>query len=239
MGGFAKWIGGSLGWVFGGPIGGLLGFLVGSFVDESTPDRKQITSGTTPGAFGVSLLVLVAAVMKADNRVLKSELEYVKQFFIRQFGVDSTREAMILLRDILKQDIPLKDVCRQIAKNMDYHSRMHLIHFLFGIAGADDRFEKHEVEVISRIAGYLNISPKDYESIKNMFIPETDSAYKILEVSPVASDEEIKKAYRKIAFKYHPDRVAHLGEDFRKAADEKFKMVNEAYEKIKKERNII
>ncbi len=238
MGGFAKWIGGGLGWVFGGPIGGLLGFLMGAFVDETTPGQKQISSETTPGAFGVSLLVLVAAVMKADKKVLKSELEYVKKFFIQQFGAESTREAMILLRDILKQDIPLKDVCRQIAKNMDYHSRIHLIHFLFGIAGADEKFEINEVEIIHRIAGYLNISERDYNSLKNMFIPETDSAYKILELSPDASDEEIKKAYRKMAFKYHPDRVAHLGEDFRKAADEKFKKVNEAYEKIKKERNI-
>lgn len=239
MNGFAKWIGGGLGWVFGGPIGGLLGFLVGSFLDESATGPKQLTSETTPGAFGISLLVLVAAVMKADNKVLKSELEYVKQFFISHFGAESTREAMILLRDILKQDIPLRDVCRQIANNMDYHSRIHLIHFLFGVAGADSKYGQYEVEVIGKISTYLKISSGDYTSIKNMFMPETDSAYKILEIQPDASDEEVKKAYRKIAFKYHPDRVAHLGEDFRKTADDKFKKVNEAYEKIKKERNLV
>ncbi|HOK27027.1 MAG TPA: TerB family tellurite resistance protein [Bacteroidales bacterium] len=243
MGGFAKWIGGGLGWVLGGPIGGLLGFLFGSFVDESTSypshDTKYVSTETTPGAFGVSLLVLVAAVMKADKRVLKSELEYVKQFFISQFGVESTREAMILLRDLLKQDIPIKDVCKQIAKNMDYPSRMHLLHFLFGIAGADGKFGSGEVQVISKIAEYLGISSRDYTSIKNMFIPDTDAAYKILEIEPTATDEEVKKAYRRMALKYHPDRVSHLGEDFKKAADEKFKKVNEAYEKIKKERNLV
>jgi DnaJ like chaperone protein len=72
-----------------------------------------------------------------------------------------------------------------------------------------------------------------------MFIPETNSAYKILEVDPSVTNDELKKAYRKMAMKYHPDKVSHLGEDFRKTADEKFKKVNEAYEKIKKERNII
>jgi len=203
MGGFAKWIGGGLGWVLGGPIGGLLGFLFGSFVDESTSypshDTKYVSTETTPGAFGVSLLVLVAAVMKADKRVLKSELEYVKQFFISQFGVESTREAMILLRDLLKQDIPIKDVCKQIAKNMDYPSRMHLLHFLFGIAGADGKFGSEEVQVISKIAEYLGISSRDYTSIKNMFIPDTDAAYKILEIEPTATDEEVKKAYRRMA----------------------------------------
>ncbi len=71
-----------------------------------------------------------------------------------------------------------------------------------------------------------------------MFVPETDSSYKILEIERTASNDEVKKAYRKMAMKYHPDKVSHLGEDYRKSADEKFKKVNEAYEKIKKERNM-
>ena len=71
-----------------------------------------------------------------------------------------------------------------------------------------------------------------------MFIPSTGAAYKILEVEQSASNDEIKKAYRKMARKYHPDMVSHLGEDFQKSANEKFRKVNEAYEMIKKERNM-
>jgi len=237
MGNFAKWLGGGLGWVFGGPIGGLLGFLVGSFFDEVSGPGRQIPESAS-GNFGISLLVLTAAVMKADKKVLKTELGYVKQFYIRQFGRESTREAMMILRDLLKQDIPLKDVCRQIAANMDYSSRLHLLHFLFGIAGSDDKYDNAEVAVIGKIAEYMGISQSDYTSVRNMFIPETDSAYRILEIDTSATDEEVKKAYRRMALKYHPDRVSHLGEDFRNAADEKFKKVNEAYERIKKQRNI-
>jgi DnaJ like chaperone protein len=85
----------------------------------------------------------------------------------------------------------------------------------------------------------LGITATDYESIRNMFIPATDAAYRILEVDRSVSDEELKKAYRKMALKYHPDKVSHLGEDFRKTAEEKFKSVNEAWEKIKKERNLV
>jgi DnaJ like chaperone protein len=241
MGSFAKWIGGGLGWVMGGPIGGLLGFLVGSIVDGTT---MQTVTGrgstiTTPGAFGMSLLVLIAAVMKADGKVVKSELEYVKQFFIRQFGQETAREALVMLRDLLKQEIPLRDVCMQISRNMDYSSRLQLLHLLFGVSGADSRFHPSEVKLIGTISAYLGISSTDYLSIRNMFIPETDSAYKILEVDQTVSNEELKKAYRKMALKYHPDKVSHLGEDLRKTADEKFKKVNEAYEKIKKERNIV
>jgi DnaJ like chaperone protein len=242
MGIFGKWLGGGLGFAMGGPIGGLLGFLVGSMIDSSTENTSTYTSSnsrTSQGDFGMSLLVLVAAVMKADGKVVKSELDYVKQFFIRQFGQESAKQALLMLKDILKQEIPVRDVCLQIKGNMDYSSRLQLLHILFNISLADSMIHSSEIEIIEKIASYLGVASVDFLSIKNMFIPETDSSYKILEIEPTSSNEEVKKAYRKMAMKYHPDKVSHLGEDFRKSADEKFKMVNEAYEKIKNERNIV
>jgi DnaJ like chaperone protein len=242
MGNFAKWIGGGLGFVMGGPLGAVLGFLAGSMVDNTTVRTSTYTTSadrTTPGAFGMSLLVLVAAVMKADGKVVKAELDYVKQFFVRQFGQSTAREALMMLRDILKQDIPVKDVCVQISKNMDYSSRLQLLHLLFNISVADTLIHPSEIEAIEKMSGYLGITSSDFFSIRNMFVPETDSSYKILEIDRSASNEEVKKAYRRMAMKYHPDKVSHLGDKFRKTADEKFKKVNEAYEKIKKERNII
>ncbi|MDX9946747.1 MAG: TerB family tellurite resistance protein [Bacteroidales bacterium] len=241
MGRLGKWIGGGLGFVMGGPLGAVLGFMIGSMVDNTTIQTTTYTGtpqSTARGDFGMSLLVLVAAMMKADNKVVKSELDYVKQFFIRQFGQSTAREAVLTLKDILNQEIPVRDVCLQIASNMDYSSRLQLLHLLFGISGADGNVHALEVEAIEKMSGYLGISSSDFISIKNMFVPETDSSYKILEISPDSSDEEVKKAYRKMAMKYHPDKVSHLGEEFRKAADEKFKKVNEAYNRIKKERNI-
>jgi DnaJ like chaperone protein len=242
MGRFAKWIGGGLGFVMGGPIGALLGFVVGSMVDSTTVTSATYTRPehrTAQGDFGVSLLVLIAAMMKADGKVVKAELDYVKQFFIRQFGPESSREALMMLKDILKQDIPVRDVCFQISRNMDYSSRLQLIHLLFNISVSDAAVHAAELETIERMSVYLGINVSDFTSIKNMFVPETNSAYKILEIGPSATDEEVKKAYRKMAMKYHPDKVSHLGEEFRKTADEKFKKVNEAYERIKKERNIV
>jgi len=241
MGQFGKWIGGSLGWVMGGPIGGLLGFLVGSMVDSTTISSSydENSRRTTSGAFGVSLLVLIAAVMKADGKVVKSELDYVKQFFQRQFGSDAAREASMMLRDLLKQDIPIHDVCRQIASNMDYSSRLQLMHLLFNVSVADGAINSAESDIIGKIAGYMGISDSDFISIRNMFVPETDSSYKILEIEKSSTDEEVKKAYRRMAMKYHPDKVIHLGEEYRKSAEEKFKKVNEAFEKIKKERSMI
>ena len=240
MGIFGKWLGGGLGFAMGGPIGGLLGFLVGSMIDSSdvTTDYTPGTVRASQGDFGMSLLVLVAAVMKADGKVVKSELEYVKVFFVRQFGQESARQALLTLKDILKQEIPVRDVCLQIKGNMDYASRLQLVHLLFNVSLADTAIHAAEIQILERIASYLGISSVDFLSIKNMFIPETDSSYKILEIEPSASDEDVKKAYRKMAIKYHPDKVNHLGEEIRKSADEKFARVNEAYNKIKKERSL-
>lgn len=241
MGNFGKWIGGGLGFVMGGPLGAILGFLVGSMVDNTTIQTSGYTTSpqrTAQGDFGMSLLVLVAAMMKADGKVVKSELDYVKQFFVRQFGQSTASEALMMLKDILKQEIPVKDVCTQISRNMDYSSRLQLLHLLFNISLADGAVNSLEIGAIEKMSEYLGIASSDFVSIRNMFVPETDSSYKILEIEPAATDDEVKKAYRRMAMKYHPDKVSHLGEEFRKTADEKFKKVNEAYDKIKKERNI-
>ncbi len=241
MGKYGKWIGGALGWAFGGPIGAILGFAFGSMLDGSSTSTVSETrdTSTKKGDFVASLLVLTAAVMKADNKILRSELDYVKNFFNRQFGVKFAEQKILLLREILKQDIPLFDVCNQVKLYMDYESRLQLIHFLFGISSSDGQVHTNEIEVIEKIARYINISTSDFISIKAMFIEDTDSAYKILEVSPEATDDEIKKAFRKLAVKYHPDKVSHLGEEIQNSAKEKFQKLNAAYEKIKKQRGIL
>jgi DnaJ like chaperone protein len=235
---FMKWISGGLGWAIFGPIGGLIGFAVGALVDQAE-FRGQVESGkTTTGDFAISLLVLVAGVMKADGKIMRSELDYVKSYFRQVFGEAGTREAMQMLRDLLKQDIPLDDVAIQISQRLDYSSRLQLLHFLYGIANADGHLDIRELETIQRIAFSMGISAQDMESLKSMFYKDTSSAYKVLEVESTATDEEVKKAYRKMALKLHPDKVSYLGDDFRKAAEEKFQKVNEAYETIKKERGI-
>lgn len=235
---WSKWIFGTLGWAMGGPIGGVLGFAMGTALDSTTKKSQTADGATQPGDFAASLLVLCAAVMKSDDKVLKSELEYVKTFFIRHFGVARTKELMLVLRELLKKELPLEEMCRQIKMHLDEPSRLQLIHLLFGVSSADGEVHKKEVDTISFIASVLNIGKADFESIKAMFYSDTESAYRILEVSPSATDDELKKAYRSMAAKHHPDKVHHLGPDFQKDAQEKFKSINEAYEKIKKERGI-
>ncbi|MCK3684263.1 TerB family tellurite resistance protein [Maribellus sp. YY47] len=239
---FGKWVGGGLGWAFGGPIGAIFGFVVGSMFDGGQEAIKKGTGGyssrTTTGGYVMSLLVLVAAVMKADGKVLKSELDYVKKFLVHNFGEDSAQEATRMLRDLLQQTIPVNEVCRQIQANMNYSARLQLVHFLFGIAQADGQVDPRESELINQICSLMGIQRNDYESIQAMFVPNTDSDYKILEIERTATDDEVKKAYRRMAMKFHPDKVSTLGEEIQNAAKEKFQKVNQAYENIKKERNI-
>ena len=236
MGKYGKWITGGLGWAIFGPIGGILGFAIGSIFDSAEIHTSVVKGESGRNGFIVSLLVLLSAVMKADGKILKSELDFVKKYFLDNFGPAASREAMILFRDILKQQVPLKDVCAQIRDNVDYSSRLQLIHLLFGVAYADGIVSVEEQNVINDIAGFLGISTQDYASIKAMFVVNINSFYTILEVEPTATNEEIKKSYRSLAIKHHPDKVGYLGDDVRKNAEQKFQKITEAYDKVKKER---
>lgn len=256
-----------------GPIGGLVGFLAGTVFDESNAEGflpgAEEEKETKPGDFATSLLVLVAATMKADGRVTKSELDYVKAFFVQHFGVEKARESLLMLRDIVNKDIPVDDVCAQIRRFMDYHSRLQLLHTLYGIANSDGYLHPDEVSHIDRMARLMGIQEIDLYSIKAMFgvaseraggsgyrygqyssggaygsRPATSSAhqlrnaYQILGLTEDASDEEIKKQYRQMAVRYHPDKVAHLGEDHQKSATEKFQNIQKAYQTIREARDL-
>ena len=239
-----KLIWGGLGWVVAGPIGAILGYAYGSMNSEtnigqfSSGDQSGYTNKTRHGDFVISVLVLLAKVMKADGKLLRSELDYVKNFLKQQFGVQQTRELMKVFKEILDQEYPLRDVCKQIQRSMDHPSRLELIHILYGLSAADGDVHEKEIHVIQAIANYLNINKNDYESIKATFAKDNEAPYRILEIDPSASDQEVKKAYRKMATKYHPDKVSHLGKEMQDLAEEKFKAVNDAYQKIKKTQHL-
>lgn len=235
-------LGGGIGWAFGGPVGALIGFALGSLFggsDNTQNIDRDFMGDTQPQQdFTASLLVLSAAVMKADGYIKKSELNYIKQFYLNNFGQEQAEKYILMLREILKQEINIMDVSRQIGSHLDYASRLQMLKYLFGIAAADGEIHASEIDTISAISGFMNVSRTDFESVKAMFVKNTGNAYTILGITPNATDEEVKKAYREMAKRHHPDKVAYLGEDIKRAAEEKFKEINEAYEQIKKERGM-
>ena len=236
---FAKWIGASIGWSFGGPIGAIIGLALGSLVDNSSgkpQTHKRMRTQTQPGDFEVSLLILASLVIKADGKQDQRELDFVRRQFVQMYGKARANQAFRLFKAINQQsNISLRQVCLQIQQMMDHASRLQLLHFLFGIAKADGAVAASEVSVIEQIAQYLRISANDFQSIKAMFYSSQANAYKILEIEKGASPQAIKKAYRKMAKKFHPDKVQHLGEAHQKGAEEKFRKVQEAYEQLQSE----
>lgn len=242
---YAKWVGGGLGWAFAGPVGGIVGWVVGALVDYGSgkPVEGEANENEDKDLgqyrFAGSMLVLVAAVMKADGRTLKSELDHVKRFLLENFGEENTKSYLIALRDLLNTEYSLHDAADEIKRYLSHPARLQLLHFLYGLANADNEFHRNEYELLEQIARLLGINSSDNSSIRAMFGNRVIDWYAVLEVHESASDDEVKKAFRRMSVKYHPDKVHSLGEEAVKGAEEKFRQLNEAYENIKKQRGMV
>ena len=243
-----KWILGGLGFAVGGPIGALIGVLIASAFETSKvisePNGHTHSSSrqqrATQGDIRVSIIVLIACVIKADGQVLKSEVNYIKPFLLRTFGQEGAKQALQLLKELLGQPIDHVAVAQQIGRHVNYSTRLELANLLVQVANADGDLDPKELAVIEQIAVNMAIQQADYQSILALYQRNKDTnwAYTALEIQPSATDEEVKKAYRRMAMKYHPDKVANAGEEIRQQATEKFRGINEAYEHIKKQRGL-
>ena len=264
MSSFTKWLFAGLGWAIGGPIGAILGYWLGRAI---SPDR-QIGAGWTDSTgshrgpyrntgtqqdVNVALMVLIAAVMKVDGAVKRSELDYVKRFLLANYGEERGREMLKVLQQMVEHDIVIDQVCMQIKVNTDYNTRYHMVDFLFGIGGADGDFQQSELNMLRLISQYLGISQSDYTSIHERHTgfggtgynsgsngsartSYNKDPYKVLGINSNASDDDVRKAYRKMAMKYHPDRVAGMSEELQRNAADQMKEINQAYEVIKQRR---
>ena len=176
---YGKRIGAGLGFVMGGPIGALFGYFIGSTFDTATvvtsgPANDPGTRPTGRGDFLLSLVVLATALMKADGKVTRNELDYVKKFFRDNFGLEGEREALTIIKDLLNKNIDVDPVCTQTRMNMNVYSRTQLLYFLFGLAKADGTVCKHENSLPDKIANLLGIDSTTYQSIKAMYYDDLD-----------------------------------------------------------------
>ena len=278
--GITKWIFAGLGWVIGaGPIGALIGYMIGNAIEHS---QQQIGDGSqdfsnhrgpyrntgTQDDVNVALIVLIAAVIKADGNVRRSELDYVKRFLLKNYGEEKGKQYLTLLRDLVQPErvIDIPAICNQIKQNTDYTTRYHMVDFLFGLAVADNAYSQSENSVMREIANGLGINMRDYVSMftrhigtrfgggynsdysgqsgysgssrSTSYSKQRKDPYKVLGLDSSATDEEVKKAYRRLAMKYHPDKVEGMGEEVKKNAEAQFREINEAYEQIKTARGM-
>lgn len=255
--GYGKWIGGLMGFMTMGPLGALAGFAIGSLFDNAN-DNENVTDNSSQqneymgqrNSFLFSMLVMASYIIRADGRIMHSEMEYVRNFLRNNFGEAAVSEGEQILLNLFEQRKQMDKAnpmafrntinqCgAQIAANMTYEERLQLLSFLVQIAKSDGHVCKEEIDALREVAASMGMSYQEVESMLNMRGSSLEEAYKVLEVSPDASDDEVRAAYKKMALKHHPDRVATLGEDIRKAAEEKFQDINNAKERIYKARGM-
>lgn len=250
-----KWLGGFLGWSAFGPLGALLGFAIGAFFDSTISANETGYSRLANGlnaegernSFLVSMLVLSAYIIKADGKVMHSEMELVRNMLRQNFGNEAAQEGDQFLRRLFEEQKNMGNAafrerirlcCQQVAMHVDYSGRLQLLNFLVLIAQADGHVDPSEVTALKEIAQWMQMSPQEVDAMLHLKGESIDDAYQVLGVSPDATDDELKKAYRRLALEHHPDRVATLGEDVRRAAEKKFQEINAAKERIWKARGL-
>jgi len=228
--------------------GAFIGFFVGSVIEvlfrkSSASANKDVfqmfqqKERVSPGDFELNLLSLCSIVIKADGSISQGELDYVRSYFVRAYGKERANATFRTFNNVVKsRQVEASRICAYLHMRTTYEVRLQILHFLFGIAEADGKVDESELYELGRIAGFLRLNRRDFESIKAMFFKSADKAYKILEIEEGATDAEVKKAYRTMAKKYHPDKLEHMDEAYKKGAQEKFTQVQEAYEQIQKER---
>ena len=219
-----------IGYTFFRLPGAFVGFFIGSFL---SPKVQKISSKD----FEINLLALASLVIKADGKVTQNELDFVRRYFVSAYGKNRANEVFkIFNQNVKNKGISVSKISRLFNLALNYESRLQVIHFLFGIAKADGNISELEIKKLLEFSNLFKLSYADFLSIKAMFIQETDNAYKILELDKSATNDQIKKSYRELAKKHHPDKVQHLGDAYVKAAQGKFQQIQKAYQNIKNER---
>ncbi|WP_455058896.1 DnaJ domain-containing protein [Prevotella pallens] len=271
-----KWIGSALGWILSGGnvLGAIAGYCIGSLLSDatSTAERENGFNGNGKtfrndysdtqfnqrpfeedrNSFLFSMLVLSSYIIKADGKIMHSEMNCVRNFLHNNFGEQAVRQGediLLKLFEMQKQQgattfkETIRKSCVEISFHMNIGQRLQLLDYLIIIAKVDGTVSPEEVYALKEVATYLGLSAQDVDSMLNMEASSNqqiglDEAYKILGISPNATNDEVKAAYRKMALKHHPDRVSTLGDDVREAAEKKFQEINNAKERIYKARGL-
>jgi DnaJ like chaperone protein len=236
----SKWLFALLGYSFFRFPGAIIGYFLGNLIENfSTKNKfkKSRVNNISSQEFELNLLALASLVIKADGKVTKQELDYVRSYFVSAYGKKRANVTFKIFNDNIKNlGISPVKISMLFNSALNYESRLQVIHFLFGIAKADGNVSVSEINKLLEFSNLLRLSYADFQSIKAMFINEVGGAYKILEIEKSATDNQVKKAYRDLAKKHHPDKVQHLGDAYVKAAQDKFQKIQKAYERIKQER---
>lgn len=211
-----------------------------------TSSGSRVTEGQQ-NSFRFCLMVLAAHVIQADGKIMHSEMEMVRKFLRNAFGEDAVQqgnEILLSLFEFRKQEgenywnEQIREACREIEHSMPEAHRLQLVAFLAEIVKADGIVAESEIEALRLIASLLSLKGDVVSQLLSLGGNTLEDAYRVLGVKPDATDDEVRRAYKRMVVENHPDRVAALGEEIRKAATEKLQEINNAKEIIFKHRNM-
>ncbi|HHM05768.1 MAG TPA: co-chaperone DjlA [Gammaproteobacteria bacterium] len=257
---WGKVLGGAFGWMLGGPLGALIGAALGHNLDRKVDSLGL--GGFAPGeqqrvqtAFFTALFSVMGHVAKADGRVSEDEIQIAKAMMDRLGLNEEMRQAAIrLFNEGKRADFPLDEVLDQFKTEVRRRRNLErmFLELLLQAALADGRMDPAERRLLLRVSQRLGFSAAEFEQLEAMIgaargfgsrarASRTDTlaeAYKVLSVSPEASDAEVKKAYRRLMSQHHPDKLVAKGlpEEMMKVAAERTHEIRTAYERIREAR---
>lgn len=254
-----KIVGALVGFFMFGFLGIFLGFIIGSFIDRfwafgpgginplNTPHRQAI--------FLETVFILMGKLAKADGRVSETEVSHVEQF-MQKLGMapDHRLKAIALFKQGATVDYDIHPKINEFLAVCGYSSNLKqmLLVYLIIMGLSDGHLNAAEEELLRVIAGRLGYSQAAFNQLLDMVsnqmhfaggrsssVNALDDAYKALGVSKDSTDQEIKRAYRKLMSQYHPDKLMGQGvpEEMIAVATEQAKEVQTAYDLIKKHRD--
>lgn len=240
-----------LGWIFFSGIAGIFLFIAiiwgFSFWIQRNIASYEASQSESHNRFVWLLVQILIHISKIDGHVSKEEISTIQNFFQYNLRYSQTQMSWVknLIKDAISSRQPLEQLLEEFKNSFTYEPRLILLELIYQLIYTKDPISQQEVSIARKIATYLEITDYDLNTIEAKYryrgrqqheqsVNDAAKHYATLGLKPGASKDEIKKAYRKLSMQYHPDKVRHLGEEFRKVAEEKMKEINAAHDYLGK-----
>lgn len=193
------------------------------------------------------LVHILVKIAQLDDHVSKDEVQTIQRFFQYNLHYNQTKMAWVknLIKEATESAETLESMLEEFKRTFAYEPRLILLELIYQIVYTKDPIPENELRKARQIAIFLEISQYDQRTIeaKYTYHRQRQAAeardsdvhyYAVLGLEPGADMDTIKKSYRQLSMKYHPDKVSHLGDEFKKVAEEKMKEINAAYDFFKR-----